>query len=762
VAELMRSRTRSRGWILAAGLCCVTCVPVLLGVPAAFATVAAQSQTFQGDASHDGFVSGAGVAPPLSRAWSSDFAPVQGPTQINKYVVIDGSRVFAVAENPAVVNTQTVVALSLRTGLVLWRHDVPAGDPEPYLATDRGRLVVTGGDVEALDEASGGVIWRAAVPSNQAFSGIPTPDGDLIYDAYFGVGTSIAALEESHGALAWLGSMNTETGPQTVLAGDTLVGTGACGDSDGFYPATGIERWNYYGGCDGGGDPDEAFDGHRVWAETASADCDDRSQPTGRIFDPQTGSLVGHFCGYTPAFGYGLAFHAEHDTVTAFSPSTQARRWTFRGDGSTIATIPLVADGHVFAASTAGHVWALAPNTGKVAWRGSLGTTISPTIDYTQSGLAAGGGYLVVPTTAGLVAFKGSRTGRAVGGAPPQVKPTSAAPARFAALAEAACSAAGRDVEKLPEGLTVGQIGSEVAIVSRLVGELNRLAPPAEDAERFAAFIVDTQSQVTELRVALTAARRDETYTAALALASNGTAGTASNQTAAALGLVACARNYAPRVVSTPTAPDAAAKTRASAYARAVNLRGSDLPRFAAAPAPTSTAADRRSVAGFSRCLKRPVPSRYLLQADSPDFVLLVGGELGAPVLSSTVTVFPDAHAAARDLALLGSAHGMSCQAAALRRTIQTTNGGLGLGFGSASNTPSKLPLTTPGGSIHVRFDVPARQNEVDYDFYADVLVFRVGAAEVELTATGNGGPDQTDEQRAAARLVHRAKNAQA
>ena len=441
--------------VLAAGLCCAMLAAASLAVPRAFAAVAARSQTFQVDAAHDGFVYGAGVVPPLSRAWSSNFAPVQGPTQINKYVVIDRGRVFAVAEDATDLSRQTVVAVSLKTGALLWRRGVPAGDPEPYLATAGGRLFVAGGDVEALDEASGGVIWRATVPSNQSFSGIPTPGAGLIYDAYFEVGTSIAALEQSTGALAWLGNKNTDTGPQTVLAGTTLVGTGACGDSDGFYPATGIERWNYYGGCDGGGAPDEAFDGRRLWAETASADCDNRAQPTGRIFNPATGRLLGRFCGYTPAFGYGLAFHSEHDAVTAFSPSTQARRWTFRGDGSTIATIPIVADGHVFAASTAGHIWALDPKTGRVAWKGALGTTISPTIDYSQSGLAAGDGYLVVPTTAGLVAFRGSGLpgARGSGGAPPQAKPTAPVSGSFAKLAGAECSAAGRDVQKLPEGL---------------------------------------------------------------------------------------------------------------------------------------------------------------------------------------------------------------------------------------------------------------------------------------------------------------------
>jgi outer membrane protein assembly factor BamB len=68
--------------------------------------------------------------------------------------------------------------------------------------------------------------------------------------------------------------------------------------------------------------------------------------------------------------------------------------------------IPLVADGHVFAASARGRIWALNPHTGRVAWTGRLGTRVRAASGFTQPGMAAGYGYLLVPTADGVAAFR--------------------------------------------------------------------------------------------------------------------------------------------------------------------------------------------------------------------------------------------------------------------------------------------------------------------------------------------------------------------
>ncbi len=89
---------------------------------------------------------------------------------------------------------------------------------------------------------------------------------------------------------------------------------------------------------------------------------------------------------------------------------------------------------------------------------------------------------------------------------------------------------------------------------------------------------------------------------------------------------------------------------------------------------------------------------------------------------------------------------------------IVASTGQLGVRVGSASLAAGALPLAEPTGSVHIGFDVPVRENEADYGYHADVLVFRVGAAEIQLTATGDGGPTPSDEHRLSALLVHRAR----
>jgi hypothetical protein len=120
--------------------------------------------------------------------------------------------------------------------------------------------------------------------------------------------------------------------------------------------------------------------------------------------------------------------------------------------------------------------------------------------------------------------------------------------------------------------------------------------------------------------------------------------------------------------------------------------------------------------------------------------------------------VFPSAKAAARDLAALSSRHGTACEGTAITQGIRATNGQVGLRVERALIGGGPLPLSEPSGSLRVRFDVQIVRNETGYTYQADVLVFRVGAAEVQLIAAGNGGPSPADERRLSVLLVHRAR----
>src|SRR3954471_9400083 len=78
-----------------------------------------QAVTIEADAAHTGNAAGAGLRPPLRRAWSRSL-----PGRVSYPVVADG-RVFVIRQRPW-PNGSEVVALSTRTGRVLWRHDLGA------------------------------------------------------------------------------------------------------------------------------------------------------------------------------------------------------------------------------------------------------------------------------------------------------------------------------------------------------------------------------------------------------------------------------------------------------------------------------------------------------------------------------------------------------------------------------------------------------------------------------------------------------------
>jgi outer membrane protein assembly factor BamB len=159
-----------------------------------------------------------------------------------------------------------------------------------------------------------------------------------------------------------------------------------------------------------------SFDGKHVWGE-------DWSQ-AGRVYAPGTGQVIKRFSGDAPAFGYDEAVQAVPNahgvlTLRAFAPGSMAAHWTFAEPGAASnppGSMPLLADGYVFAEGSSGTVWALAPCTGSVAWQGATGSPASDGGVEPLPGLSAGGGYLVVPTQTGVAAFRGS--GKPTGSAP--------------------------------------------------------------------------------------------------------------------------------------------------------------------------------------------------------------------------------------------------------------------------------------------------------------------------------------------------------
>ena len=119
----------------------------------------------QVDAQHSGYVYGAGVVPPLTKAWSDDL------NWRNEYVAIDGGHVFAVESSGG--GKDALASIDLGSGEVTW--SAALGDvfgSNVNLVVDSGRVFTAtaisspgaGGYVlAAWNEQTGAMIWSDRV-----------------------------------------------------------------------------------------------------------------------------------------------------------------------------------------------------------------------------------------------------------------------------------------------------------------------------------------------------------------------------------------------------------------------------------------------------------------------------------------------------------------------------------------------------------------------------------------------------------------------
>lgn len=373
------------------------------------APVATESSTFQVDPAHDGYVYGAGVVPPLTKAWARDLG------WGDDYVAIDAGHVFAFSNTPA--GDPKINAINLATGQTTWSASVDDTQPSELEVTVDGGRVFTAAPyvnsqsqaeilLSAFDESTGALLWKDVIASQPD----PTPlisHAGTLYFTGVGFGADVYAIDETDGDPEWTNG-SLDVGNPVTLARNVLVIPTACGLTYALYATTGQPAWTDSDDCDGGGTFMSSFNGRsQVWADSV-----------GDVYNFATGHVIKHFSGYAPAFGDGeavQAFRAGSGAlgIRAFDPTTGAVGWTFDEPGGTsdpLGSQPLLADGHVFAEGSSGTVWALDPCTGTTDWHGSAGAP-SQYLGYDPlPSLAAGDGYLVAITDDGIAAFKGSGT----------------------------------------------------------------------------------------------------------------------------------------------------------------------------------------------------------------------------------------------------------------------------------------------------------------------------------------------------------------
>lgn len=238
--------TRWRGSVAATCLAAV----VLLGFPAP--TVAAGGDSAPtvaagGDAAPD-YLQGPGrsghssddrLAPPLIRRWTHNF-----DNQLT-YPLIAGDRVFVGVvstggSDPAAYGDR-IVALSLRTGGVLWQTEIPGPYYTAMLAYDAGRVFVVNwnGVVEAMSASSGRVLWQTKAPGDH-YSDPPVALGGTVYlvsPTY----SRLDALNERTGYFRW--QVPAATCGASIAVGGGRVYLDGCGHAAAYAARTGALLW---------------------------------------------------------------------------------------------------------------------------------------------------------------------------------------------------------------------------------------------------------------------------------------------------------------------------------------------------------------------------------------------------------------------------------------------------------------------------------------------------------------------------------------
>jgi hypothetical protein len=207
------------------------------------------------------------------------------------------------------------------------------------------------------------------------------------------------------------------------------------------------------------------------------------------------------------------------------------------------------------------------------------------------------------------------------------------------------------------------------------------------------------------------------------------------------------------RVASTP-AGEAGATQRAIAYARAVNLRGSDVPQMhRVSREHVAVARPSAAAALISRCAGGVSPLVRVADVRSARFARR--GE----TVRSDVEIKPSAALAASDSAALRSPRGQACILQVLKRAGGRARLSARRGKRQVA-VSARTPVAGVPRSLEVRVVTTiAPTRGAPFRRYTDLLAFQLGPAEISLVALGVQRPvASATERRLLALLYARAK----
>lgn len=302
-----------------------------------------QSGAYQVDAAHDGSIADAGLAAPLTQAWS-----ITLPAAASYPLIVNGT-VFVIANS-------TLYALNQATRSTIWSHGIVGG---PGLTYDQGRVFVlsSGGLLTAFDPATGSIDWSKQLPNQWSFTSAPTALNGIVYTGGAGSGGTVYATRESDRKLLWTQAVENGDDSSPAVDAQGVYVTYACQQDYAFDPLAGTLLWHHSTGCEGGGGATPVVANGLVFSPGFAAG--------NLILSAADGSEIGPFnADKPPAVANDMAFMLSGTTLTAVKDSGQrVNAWTF--SFGNLDTAPLVAGGLVFIGSSSG----ILPTSGNLSLR---------------------------------------------------------------------------------------------------------------------------------------------------------------------------------------------------------------------------------------------------------------------------------------------------------------------------------------------------------------------------------------------------------
>ncbi len=362
-----------------------TAVIVELGTPTIPTSPADEATGYQLDAAHDGYMTDAGLAAPLTQAWSDNL-----PGDVWYSLIVNGTVFITTGD-------KMVYALNQATGSTIWSHPIGGVYTWSGLTYDRGRVFVLDSDgvLSAFDATSGAIAWSEQLPGQYLFLSPPTAMNGIVYADGGGVGGTVYAVQESDGQVLWTQSVDIGGNSSPAVNAQGVYVSSGCQETYDLDPVLGSPLWHFTSGCTGGGGATPIVASGHVFVT---------GSPLGSvILSSSTGATQGAFNpGPAPAVANGVAFMLDGSTLAAVGGAGLGNEnWTFTGDGH-LDTAPIVVGGLVFVGSSAGMLYALDATTGATSWSTSVGAPITGD----EQSFAAANGTLLVSAGSELVAYR--------------------------------------------------------------------------------------------------------------------------------------------------------------------------------------------------------------------------------------------------------------------------------------------------------------------------------------------------------------------